>query len=107
VDKNAEQKKRSNEETVSDQEIGSTIRYLDPAAKTRGRNLAVAIYIISNFLDRLHSLCFASPSRTVRLDGGHRISFLKFLERISPFSSNSQFSLPYERNQLPESSCRS
>src|ERR1700730_8153965 len=27
------------------------------------------------------------------------------LKRISPFSSNSQFSLPYERNQFPESSC--
>ena len=27
--------------------------------------------------------------------------------RISRCSSNSQFSLPYERNQLPESSCDS
>ena len=41
--KNTEQKKRNGEETVSDDEIWTAIRYLDPETTETEHNLAVTI----------------------------------------------------------------
>jgi hypothetical protein len=49
VEKNTEQKKKNDEETVSDQEIWSTIRYLDRDTKTKASNIAVAITSLAIF----------------------------------------------------------
>jgi hypothetical protein len=49
VKKNTEQKKKNDEETVSDQEIWSPIRYLDPDTKTKATNIAVTITLSAIF----------------------------------------------------------
>jgi hypothetical protein len=48
------QKKNNDEETVSDQEIWSTIRYLDPDTKTKTNNIAVIVILTAIF-----SICLA------------------------------------------------
>jgi hypothetical protein len=48
------QKKNNDEETVSDYEIWSTIRYLDPDAHTTASNIAVVVTLIAIF-----SMCLA------------------------------------------------
>ena len=48
------QKKNNDEETVSDHEIWSTIRYLDPDAQTKASNIAVVVTLIAIF-----SICLA------------------------------------------------
>jgi hypothetical protein len=45
--KNTEQKKRNGEETVSDDEVWSAIRYLDPEMKETRNNIAVTITLIA------------------------------------------------------------
>ena len=52
--KNTEQQKRNDEETVSDDEIWSAIRYLDPETKETVHNIAVTITLIAVF-----SICLA------------------------------------------------
>jgi hypothetical protein len=52
--KNTERKKRNGEETVSDDEIWSAIRYLDPETQETGHNIAVTITLIAIF-----SICLA------------------------------------------------
>jgi hypothetical protein len=52
--KNTEQKKRNGEETVSDDEIWTAIRYLYPETTETGHNLAVTITLIAIF-----SICLA------------------------------------------------
>ena len=47
--KNTEQPKRNGKETVSDDEIWSAIRYLDPEMKKTGHNIAVTITLIVIF----------------------------------------------------------
>jgi hypothetical protein len=47
--KNTEQKKRNGEETVSDDEVWSAIRYLDPEMKETRNNIAVTITLIAIF----------------------------------------------------------
>ena len=47
--RNTEQKKASDQETISDQEIWSSIRYLDPDAKKDTSDIAVFITLIDLF----------------------------------------------------------
>jgi hypothetical protein len=54
VEKNTEQKKKNHEETVSDQEIWWTIRYLDPDKKGTAHNIAVIVTLAVIF-----SICLA------------------------------------------------
>jgi hypothetical protein len=44
------QKKNNDEETVSDHEIWSTIRYLDPDTETKASNIAVIVTLAAIFL---------------------------------------------------------
>jgi len=43
------QKKNNDEETVSNHEIWSTLRYLDPDAHTKASNIAVVVTLIAIF----------------------------------------------------------
>ena len=52
--KNTEQKKRNGEDTVSDDQIWTAIRYLDPETKETRHNIAVTITLIAIF-----SICLA------------------------------------------------
>ena len=56
--KNTEQKKRNGEETVSDDEIWSAIRYLEPETKETGHNIAVTITLIAIFAICLACIVF-------------------------------------------------
>jgi hypothetical protein len=47
--KNTEQKKRNGEKTVSNDEIWSAIRYLDPEAKETGHDVEVTLTLIAIF----------------------------------------------------------
>ena len=49
VEKNIEQNKQNDEETISDQEIWSTIRYLDPDTKIKASNIAVTSTLLAIF----------------------------------------------------------
>jgi hypothetical protein len=44
-----QQKKNNNEETVSDHEIWSSIRYLDPDVSTKVSNITVIVTLITIF----------------------------------------------------------
>jgi len=44
--KNTEQKKKSDEETIPEQEIWSIIRYLDPDTETKASNIAPIVSFI-------------------------------------------------------------